>query len=207
MEPMEGYNNIGYNICFPDFRFNLHRDLASQLVYHVTFEVLNTCDICNVVFGMIECDANGSLGDSAPAVSIGNTNGGFNSFGVHSDDGSCIVGRKDEVDGWQKKIKRNHLIWWGEQGPTAQYGVNKEENTNRKFTMSLGLDRNKQEFFFTCGGKDKEYLPEVLSQNGGKLSEWWSNPSSIIMPVVSFDYTDKLKSESLMKMSVERDSF
>jgi hypothetical protein len=79
-------------------------------------------------------------------------------------------------------------------------GVNKEECTKSKFTVSIGFDRNKQEFFVTCDGKDKEYLPEVLSQNGGLLSEWWSNSSSTVFPVVSFDYSidveKKIKEEN-----------
>ena len=283
--PMEGCK--GCNVLLGDFQFNLHSEDSSKshIVHTITFECVDTTTINNVAIGMIECDSHGSLGGIAPAVSIGNTNGGFNSFGVHSDDGSCIVGRKDQVDGWQTIPERQHLIWWRgvcdeenednvfKQGPTAQYikdetteearkifkrfdrdknntmekkelsnlsialgnplspaelqdllvwwdtnksttitldefvhfwldfrGVNKEECTKSKFTVSIGFDRNKQEFFVTCDGKDKEYLPEVLSQNGGLLSEWWSNRSATVFPVVSFDYSDdveeKIKEEN-----------
>ena len=275
--PMEDCK--GCNVLLTDFRFNLHSDSSeSHIVHTITFECVDTTTINNVAIGMIECDSHGSLGGIAPAVSIGNTNGGFNSFGVHSDDGSCIVGRKDKVDGWQTIPERQHLIWWRgvcdeenednafKQGPTAQYikdetteearkifkrfdrdknntmekkelsnlsialgnplspaevqdllvsldtnnsntitwdefipfwlnfrGVNKEEYTKSKFTVSIGFDRNKQEFFVTCDGKDKEYFPEVLSQNGGLLSEWWSNRSATVFPVVSFDYSDDVE--------------
>jgi hypothetical protein len=182
-------NEMGYNILLQDFLLSMRKDyngmsLENTVCVRLEFEFisLNGSETnirpSNIALGLIQTNHLDNLIQST----IGNTSTFAHSFGVHGDDGSILVSRKDRNDQWKNTtgcISRPHAIWWNQNGGRQR----------KCWQMCIGLMKGTL-YVILPNGKTM-YLPEIPSL----LPEWLNDESVKFLPVISFEYADSTNIE------------
>ena len=208
----------GYNILFYDFLLSIRQDMIQNHsnCVHLTFNfgqdtsntsntsntlnksnTSNTSSILpsNIALGMMEKK---HAEENVSCTTIGNTSNFANSFGMHSDDGSSLISRKDQNDAWKNTtgcVVRPGAIWWNHNGlmDLARPSTKSNRKNNRKkqsWKMSIGVTNNELFYIVLPNGKTI-HLPEI-----NLLLPEWLNRHVEFVPVLSFEYDDDLQMDS-----------